>query len=283
MLNILLKLKSNVCKYKFFVTSITLVLLFYYPALIYPKLTSYLFAGENFMLWWPQLINVISNFGEYNFYGFDMSTFGGSSEIFFRPNIMVYNPALIFASIFHSKLLTFDSIIFLAVLFFMFFSFLSVYFAQKLMYEHLNLEYVLKMWSEDSPIDVIRLDVASKNTAKLHAKYLEMLSVTKLQLKRRDMEFKVLLKNKWLWYNGKMPKDQIDQLGWEYDALNGLKILKGEMDYYYNADPHIQEAQSKIDYLKTLIETLEEIINNIRWRHSTIKNMIDWRRFESGG
>ena len=110
-----------------------------------------------------------------------------------------------------------------------------------------------------------------------------MLSVTKLQLKRKDMEFKVLLKNKWLWYNGKMSRDQIDQLGWEYDALNGLKVLKGEMDYYYNSDPHIQEAQAKIDYLKTLIETLEEIINNIRWRHSTIKNMIDWRRFESGG
>lgn len=147
----------------------------------------------------------------------------------------------------------------------------------------LNLEEVLKMWTKDSEIDDLRLDEASKNTAKLHAKYLEMLSVTKLQLKRRDMEFKVLLKNKWLWYNGKLSKDEIDSLGWEYDALNGLKILKGEMDYYYNSDPHIQEAQAKIDYLKTLIETLEEIINNIRWRHSTIKNMIDWRRFESGG
>jgi hypothetical protein len=147
----------------------------------------------------------------------------------------------------------------------------------------LNLEDVLKMWADDSVIDDIRLDEASKDTAKLHAKYLEMLSVTKLQLKRRDMEFKVLLKNKWLWYNGKMNKDQIDQLGWEYDALNGLKVLKGEMDYYYDSDPHIQESQAKIDYLKTLIETLEEIINTIRWRHSTIKNMIDWRKFESGG
>jgi len=147
----------------------------------------------------------------------------------------------------------------------------------------LNLEEILKMWAKDSEIDDIRLDEASKNTAKLHAKYLEMLSVTKLQLKRKDMEFKVLLKNKWLWYNGKMSKDQMDQLGWDYDALNGLKVLKGEMDYYYDSDPHIQEAQAKIDYLKTLIETLEEIINTIRWRHSTIKNMIDWRRFESGG
>ena len=147
----------------------------------------------------------------------------------------------------------------------------------------INLEEIFKMWAKDSEIDDLRLDEASKKTASLHSKYLEMLSVSKLQLKRKDMEFKVLLKNKWLWYNGKMPRDEIDKLGWEYDALNGLKVLKGEMDYYYNSDPHIQEMQAKIDYLKTLIETLEEIINNIRWRHSTIKNMIDWRRFESGG
>lgn len=146
----------------------------------------------------------------------------------------------------------------------------------------LNLEDILKMWAKDSEIDDIRLDDASKNTAKLHAKYLEMLSISKLQMRRKELEFKTLLKNKWLWYNGKLSKTEIDNLGWEYDALNGLKILKGEMDYYYDADPHIQEAQARIDYLKTLIDTLEEIINNIRWRHSTIKNMIDWRRFESG-
>jgi c-di-GMP-related signal transduction protein len=145
------------------------------------------------------------------------------------------------------------------------------------------MEEILKMWAKDAEIDDLRLDESSKKTASLHAKYLELLSITKLQLKRKDMEFKVLLKNKFLWYNGKLSKDQIDELGWEYDALNGLKILKGEMDYYYDSDPHIQEMQAKIDYLKTLIETLEEIINNIRWRHSTIKNMIDWRRFESGG
>jgi hypothetical protein len=42
------------------------------------------------------------------------------------------------------------------------------------------------------------------------------------------------------------------------------------------------EANARIDYLKTMIDTLEEIISNIRWRHSTIKNMIDWRKFESG-
>jgi hypothetical protein len=146
----------------------------------------------------------------------------------------------------------------------------------------MTLDQILEMWKKDSVIDDIRLDEASKDGASLHSKYLELLSINKLQLKRRDAEFKILLKNKWLWYNGKLTKDEIDHLGWEYDALNGLKILKGDLDYYYDADPHIQQANARIDYLKTMISTIEEIINNIRWRHSTIKNMIDWRKFESG-
>jgi len=147
----------------------------------------------------------------------------------------------------------------------------------------MNLEQILEMWKKDCVIDNIRLDDASKQTAAMHSKYLEILTLNKLSLKRKEADFKILLKNKWLWYNGKLSKQEIDDLGWEYDALNGLKVLKGDMDYYYDSDPHIQEANAKIDYLKTTIDTLEEIINNIRWRHSTIKNMIDWRRFESGG
>jgi len=145
------------------------------------------------------------------------------------------------------------------------------------------LEQILEMWKKDSEIDDVRLDEASKKSASLHSKYLELLSIYKLQLKKKEGEFNILLKNKWLWYNGKLSKPQIDELGWEYDALNGLKILKGEMDYYYNSDPHIQEAKARIDYFKTTIDTLEEIINTLRWRHSVVKNMIDWRRFESGG
>ena len=61
------------------------------------------------------------------------------------------------------------------------------------------------------------------------------------------------------------------------------KPLKSDMDYYYDSDPHIQELVAKIEYQQTLVDTLEEIMNVIRWRHSTIKNIIDWRRFTSGG
>jgi len=55
------------------------------------------------------------------------------------------------------------------------------------------------------------------------------------------------------------------------------------MDYYYDSDPEIQESEQKIEYLKTCIDTLTEIVENVKWRHQTISNMIKWRQFESGG
>jgi hypothetical protein len=146
----------------------------------------------------------------------------------------------------------------------------------------MKLEDILAMWKRDSEIDEMNLDSASIQSAKLHSKYLELLSVTKLQLRKREMEYNVLLKDKWLWYNGKMTRAEQDAKGWGYDPLNGLKILKGDMDYFYNSDQHIQSAKAQLDYIKTLIETMTDIMDNIKWRHQNIKNAIEWRRFTSG-
>ena len=102
-------------------------------------------------------------------------------------------------------------------------------------------------------------------------------------MKKMEMDQKTLLKKKWLWYNGKMTEEQIKDLGWEYDPLEGLKVMKGEMDYYYDSDKEIQESEMKIQYIKTMIDTLNEIVNNMNWRHQTIGNIIKWRQFEAGG
>ena len=147
----------------------------------------------------------------------------------------------------------------------------------------MNLEQILEMWSEDSSLPRDNLDEVSRTTPKLHAKYLTILSQTKLRLKKAEMDQKSLLKLKWLWYNGKMDEEQIKSLSWDFDPLNGLKIMKGDMDYYYDSDKEIQESELKIEYLKTCIDTLKEIVNNLNWRHQTVGNMIRWKVFEAGG
>ena len=147
----------------------------------------------------------------------------------------------------------------------------------------MTLAQVLEEWATDSQLPRNNLDEASRQTPSLHSKYLTILSQTKLRLKKAEMDQKTLLKQKWLYYNGKMSEDELKATGWDFDPLNGLKVMKGEMDYYYDSDKEIQESELKIQYLKTLIDTLNEIVNNLNWRHQTISNMIRWKVFEAGG
>ena len=70
----------------------------------------------------------------------------------------------------------------------------------------------------------MQLDESSRETPKLHAKYLELLSTTKLMLKRTEFQQKVLLKEKWLYYNGKMSREDVVEKGWDPDPF--LTVLK---------------------------------------------------------
>ena len=138
------------------------------------------------------------------------------------------------------------------------------------------------MWKDDCEISRNDLAESSRLTPTLHAKYLEILSTTKLNMKRAEFQQKKIKKNKWLYYNGKMDQSELEAFGWDPDPFQGLKVLKGEMEYYYDADPEIQKSEEKIQYLKTIVDTLSEIVENIKWRHQTIGNMIRWRMFEAG-
>ena len=147
----------------------------------------------------------------------------------------------------------------------------------------MTLDDILKMWTEDSKIDEINLDVTSMKSAQLHAKYLELYSLSKLQFKKGELSMAVLKKDKWLYYNGKMSKEDIDSRGWSYDPFAGMaKPLKSDMDLFYETDADISKLKMKLDYQQTIVESLKDILDNIKWRHTHIKNMIDFRRFTAG-
>ena len=146
----------------------------------------------------------------------------------------------------------------------------------------MDLKKILDEWKNDCEISELHLDETSRKVPILHSKYLDKLMEAKLILKKCEFEQKILLKQKWLYYNGKMDRDEIEKLEWDPDPFDGLKILKGEMNYYYDADPEIQKSEEKIQYYKTIVDSLIEIIDNLKWRHQTISNIIRWKQFQSG-
>ena len=145
----------------------------------------------------------------------------------------------------------------------------------------MNLEDILKDWEDDCQIGH-RLDKASHDTPQLHGKYLNYLTQAKLILKRAEASQARLLKNKFLWYNGKLPQEDIDNLGWSHDPFDGLKMMKTDLSYYYESDKELQASEAKIVYYRTMIETLKEMVDALKWRHQTIKNIIEVRKFEAG-
>ena len=145
----------------------------------------------------------------------------------------------------------------------------------------MNLEDILKDWEDDCQIGH-RLDKASHDTPQLHGKYLNYLTQAKLILKRAEAQQASLLKDKFLWYNGKLPQEDIDRYGWSPDPFDGLKMMKQDMNYYYESDKDLQKSEAKISYYKTMIETLREIVDALKWRHQTVRNIIEVRKFEAG-
>jgi hypothetical protein len=147
----------------------------------------------------------------------------------------------------------------------------------------INLEQILEMWKKDAVIDDVCLDEETLKSSKLHAKYLELFSMAKLQLKKKEMEQESMKKDKWLYYNGKMSQQDMDDRKWKYDPFDGMtKPLKSDMDMYYSTDEDMVRIKAQIDYQKTIIDTLEEIMGNIRWRHTHVKNILDFKKFTSG-
>jgi len=146
----------------------------------------------------------------------------------------------------------------------------------------MTLDELKTQWANDCEIDDIELDTASLAVPQLHAKYQDLLTNKILVLKKYQEQYNTLLKDKWLWFNGKMDDDRIRELGWNPDPFDGLKIMKNDMNIFFNADKDLQELNAKIEYLKVTVDFLKECMQNITWRHQTIRNTIDWRKFMAG-
>ena len=147
----------------------------------------------------------------------------------------------------------------------------------------MDIELVLKQWSEECAINTHDLVATSRDTPLLHAKYLHTLSRAKLSLKKAQLDQKTLLLHKWKYYNGKLDEVEVTATGWDLDPLDGLKVMKGEMDRYYDADKEIQASEGDIAYHKVCVETLTDIVDNLRFRANTISNIIKIKTFEAGG
>lgn len=144
----------------------------------------------------------------------------------------------------------------------------------------MNLEELQNMWSEDCVIDDNHLDVESINTAKLHSKYLNHLIRYKLQLAKMKSDYNTLRQQKFRWYRGELSREELSLLGWE--QWQGIKPLKNEMEEFLMGDKDLNTVEVKLQYINSIVEFVESIMNQIKARDWQIRNSIEWKKFISG-
>jgi hypothetical protein len=143
----------------------------------------------------------------------------------------------------------------------------------------MNIESLRTMVQLDLEIDESNLHTESIKTPQLHNKYLVFYQNSKLELEKLELEEKILKKDKWLYYTGKIGQDDLESYGWEPFDYN---ILKTDVHMFIDADKDIQKIRAKNSLQRMLVDYLENVIKIITGRQWSIKSAIEWIKFTQG-
>jgi hypothetical protein len=143
----------------------------------------------------------------------------------------------------------------------------------------MNIEQIKAQAELDTIIDTNHLDDEASRIPQVHNKYLCMLMDEKLLLEKYESTLKVLKRDKWLYYSGKMSEDELKKKGWEPFDLN---ILKQDLDRFIDSDMEVITLSNKLFLQKekvNYIEGVAKIISNKIWN---IRSSIEWVKFTQG-
>lgn len=141
----------------------------------------------------------------------------------------------------------------------------------------MNLEQVQEMWQKDSVIDPDNLHDESLKISQLHSKYYTIYNtITLLREKARETYNRVKLE-RYNYYTGKAPAEVYVEEPFPYKVRE-----KDALQRHMDADEKLSKVELKIRYYDIILKFLEEVIKMISNRNYSIKNAIDWNRFQSG-
>jgi hypothetical protein len=144
----------------------------------------------------------------------------------------------------------------------------------------MKLSEIQELWAKDCKIDQLNLGPESTKTPELHAKYLNLLTNAKLQLRKTEADYFRMRKTKLRYYKGELTREELEEWGW--NQYQGLKPLKNEMDDVLQCDDDLIKIQDKIDYVKAVLYQLEQILRSLNSRTWDIKSAIVWTKFTNG-
>ncbi len=142
-----------------------------------------------------------------------------------------------------------------------------------------TLETIHALWDTDCKIDDLELDLESLKIPQLHSKYMKIMNDENRILNRMMFTHKMLEKDKFEYYSGKMCEEDLEERNWKPLTL---KILKGDVPKYVEGDSDIIQNLVMIGDQREKVGLLNSIITSINNRSFIITNAIKWKQFTNG-
>jgi hypothetical protein len=143
----------------------------------------------------------------------------------------------------------------------------------------MNIDQIKAQAELDTIINPSNLDEESIKIPQVHNKYLCMLLDEKITLEALESKLKLLRRDKWLYYSGKMSQEELKQKGWQPFDLN---ILKQEVDRFIDSDIDVINLSNKVFVQKEKVNYIESVIKIISNKIWNIRANIDWIKFTQG-
>ena len=143
----------------------------------------------------------------------------------------------------------------------------------------MTLDEIRNMASKDLKIDETELDTESLITPQIHNRNLIIFTDEKLILEKLEGDFKIMNRDKWLYYTGKMSQEELDERNWQPFNLN---ILKTDIEKFLYSDEDMIKLSHRVTLQKEKVKYLESVIKIINNRQWYIRSAIDWMKFTQG-
>ena len=143
----------------------------------------------------------------------------------------------------------------------------------------MNIEQIKAQAELDTAIDANHLEDESAKIPQIHNKYLCILMDEKLVLEALDSKLKILKRDKWLYYSGKMSEQELKQKGWQPFDLN---VLKQDLDRFIDSDGDVINLTHKVFIQREKINYIEGIVKIISNKIWNIRASIEWIKFSQG-
>jgi hypothetical protein len=141
----------------------------------------------------------------------------------------------------------------------------------------MNLEKFKEMVDIDIAIDDSDLTAESMRSPMIHSKYLKILVETNMELERLKVDLAKVYKNRWSYYMGNGTNEEYRK------NPQPIKVLKTDVKMYLEADDVMSAMKLKVKAQEGLVKFVDSVIANVHFnRTKTIRDIIDWRKFEAG-